>query len=171
MSIKKIGVIAGAFDPMHGGHLNFIHESIKKYSLDKVLILIEERSKHKPSFADFSHRKKIVELSIGNDPNIEIYQTRTASFPISSTLPELKTKYKARFYLLVGNDVGEHILSWPDSDDLLNGVELVVANRSEDNRHKRISSGKVRQQIKNKSNVVDMQKDALNYCLSKGLYK
>jgi cytidyltransferase-like protein len=170
MQLKRIGVMAGAFDPMHGGHINFIYDSIKKYSLDKVLILIEEKSKHKLSIADFSHRKKIVELSIDNEPNIEIYPSKTATFPISSTLPGLKAEFNAKFYLLVGNDVSGHILSWPDSGGLLTGVKLVVADRNEENRHKRISSGKVREQIKNKAAKVDMQEDALKYCLENNLY-
>lgn len=168
--MKKIGVIAGAFDPIHNGHINFIDSSLEKYGLDRVLILIEEQSKFKQSFADFAHRQKIVELSVEDNPKIELYRSLTASFPLSSTLPELKSKLKSKFYLLVGNDVKEHILNWPGSGELLKDIELVIADRTEDDDYKQISSGKVRGQIKNKSRTIDMQKDALDYCFKNNLY-
>lgn len=170
MAFERIGVFAGAFDPFHSGHLNFIDESIKKYELDKVLILIEEKSKFKQSFADFTHRRKIVELSIKNMPAVELYEPVSASFPLSSTLPKIKKEYESELYLLIGDDVREHISSWPDSGKLLAGVKLVVAVRAGEDGHSRVSSGKVREHIQSGVARVDMQADALRYCIRNGLY-
>ena len=171
MEIGRIGVIAGAFDPIHIGHLKFIEDSIETYGLDTVFVLIEEKSRHKKSFADFAHRKKIVEFSVKDNPKVEIYPAKTPSFPISSTLPELKSKYDAEVYLLVGNDVAEHIKTWDSSSELLENVRLIVADRSSSDGHKRVSSGKVREQIKSGAQDVDMDSDALGYCLQHNLYK
>jgi len=170
MDLKKIGVIAGAFDPMHSGHLQFIKDSIKQYGLDKVLVLIEKQSRHKKSFAGFEHRKKIAELTIKNLPSVELYESSSDSFPISSTLPKIKSEFKAKTYLLIGDDVKEHITSWQNSASILKDVELIVADRNHSGGHSRVSSGKVREQIKSKTNTADMQEDALNYCLSNRLY-
>lgn len=170
MDLKKIGVIAGVFDPMHNGHLQFIKDSIKKHDLDKVLILIEKRSKYKKSFASFAHRKKIGELSIKDVPAAELYETSSESYPISSTLPKIKKEFKARIYLLIGDDVKQHIAGWPGSDYMLENIELVVANRDKYDKNGRVSSGKVREQIKSAAKNIDMQKDALNYCLNNKLY-
>lgn len=171
MDINRLGVIAGAFDPIHNGHINFIDNSIKEYGLDKVLILIEEKSKFKQSFADFSHRKKIVELSIKNKPEVKVYPAVTASWPISSTLPKIKSENpQAKFYLLIGDDVKDHISQWPGSDELLNNVEIIVADRSAAGGQKQVSSGTVRAQIKAGDAQVDMQSDALAYCRQNNLY-
>lgn len=167
----KIGVMAGAFDPIHNGHLKFIDESIGRHDLDKVLILVEEKSMFKRSFANFTHRRKMVELSIKNNPKIEIYPSVTASYPISSTLSKIKAEIEgAKFYLMIGNDVKDHIRRWPGSSELLDKVELVVANRSSADGHKLVSSGKVREQIKTGATKVDMDKEALSYCLENNLY-
>jgi len=171
MDLRKVGVIAGAFDPIHVGHLKFIDDSIEKYGLDKIFVLVEEKSKHKKSFADFAHRKTIVELSIKDNPNVEIYPAKTPSFPISSTLPELKSRYDAEFYLLVGNDVEEHIKTWDSSSELFENVRLIVTDRNAVEGHKRVSSGKVREQIKSDVHKVDMDPSALSYCLQHNLYK
>lgn len=171
MKLKKIGVIAGVFDPIHSGHLEFIDRTNTKYGLDKVFILIEKKSKFKQSFADFPHRKKIVELSIGSKPKVGIYPASSDSFPLSSTLPKIKSEFQeAKIYLLIGNDVTEHINSWPDAGNLLKNVEIVVTDRTGADQHSRVSSGKVRQQIKNGLKIVDMTKPALDYCWQHNLY-
>ncbi len=171
MGFQKIGVFAGAFDPMHNGHIKFIDDSILKYNLDRVFILIEEKSKFKNIFAELAHRKKIIELSIKNKSKIETYKPRTPNFPISSTLPDIKIKFKdAKFYLLIGSDVREHIPKWPGASELLRDIELVVAERNNSNKYRQISSGKVREQIKAGLLEADMQKDALIYCRQNKLY-
>lgn len=165
----KIGIIAGAFDPMHSGHLGFINESVRQYDLDEVLVLVEKKSKHKQSFADFEHRKKIVELSIADSPKIRLYEPASDSFPLSSTVPKIKSEFDAEFYLLLGDDVGKHIWDWPDAKALFKDVELIVADRSQ-GRYGLISSGRVREQIKTGQQQVDMQEAALDYCRLNGLY-
>lgn len=171
--MKKIGVIAGAFDPMHSGHINFIDSSIKKHGLDRVLVLIEQESKFKQSFAEFSHRKKIVELSIKDKPKIELYQASSASFPLSSTLPNIRSVFLgAEIYLLIGDDVAEHIKTWPNAEELLKGVEIIVTKRKNGSgEHSRVSSGKVREQIKTGTAKVNLEKKALDYCKQNHLYQ
>lgn len=165
----KIGIIAGVFDPMHSGHIGFINESIKQYDLDEMLVLIEKKSKHKQSFADFKHRKKIAELSIADNPKARLYKPASDSFPLSSTLPKIKSEFDAGFYLLLGDDVSKHILSWPDAQTIFKDVELIVADRSQ-GQDARVSSGKVREQIKAGYEKIDMQKAALDYCRLNNLY-
>ena len=168
--MTKLGLLAGVFDPFHIGHLAFIEESISNYGLDRAFILIEEKPKFKETFASFDHRKKIVETSIGNNPKIHIYPPATASFPLSSTLPILKQESNAKIYLLVGNDVIDHIHTWPESDKLLAGIELVIADRTEQDRDRRVSSGKVREQIRSGAEPIGMPEEALEYCRANKLY-
>ena len=170
MKLMKIGIIAGAFDPMHSGHIDFIGESIRKYGLDKVLVLIERKSKFKKSYAAFNHRKQIAELSTAENPKIELYESLSASFPLSSTLPEIISEFDGEFYLLICDDVKEHILSWPDAADIFKDVRFIVADRKQSKKYRQVSSGKVRDQIKAGSKEVDMQKDALDYCRRNDLY-
>ncbi|MEX2014614.1 MAG: adenylyltransferase/cytidyltransferase family protein [Candidatus Saccharimonadales bacterium] len=170
--MKKIGIITGAFDPMHSGHIDFIDSSIEKYGLDKVLVLIEEISKFKQSFAEFTHRKKIVELSIKSIPKARLYEPVSASFPLSSTLPNIKSDFKdAEIYLLIGDDVEKHINTWPNAGELLKGVELIVTKRSGSGKYNQVSSGKARKQIRAGAPSVDLENEALKYCEQKGLYR
>lgn len=139
----RIAVLAGVFDPIHLGHLDFIERIIAEKSLNKVYLLAEKAPQHKPVFASFADRLKMIELALENHPNIEIYDCDAENYPISHALPEIKkSNASSQIYLLTGHDVAEHIRSWDGVEQLLKNVEIVVANRNDG-----ITSGKIRKSL------------------------
>ena len=168
--MKRIGIFAGVFDPIHLGHIEFIKKVIKENKLDKVYILVEQEPRFKICLASYEHRKKMTELAIKGIPKAEIYEPAAKSFPITSSLPEIrKANPDTGIFLLLGDDVAEHINKWPDAQRLLKGVELVVAERNRDDSLSQVSSLKVRKQIKDGDDTgLDLK--VLGYIRANNLY-
>ena len=162
----RIAVLAGVFDPIHLGHLNFIERIITETSLHKVYLLVEKAPKHKPVFASFDDRLKMIELAIEGNPNIEIYDCDAENYPISHAMPEIKKSHpSSQIYLLTGYDVAEHIRSWSGAKDLLKNVEIIVANRDDG-----ITSGKIRQAITKSKSALGLAPAVQKYIITHGLY-
>lgn len=169
--MEKIGVIAGGFDPIHEGHVDFIKDSIIKYSLDKVFILIEKKSLHKKIFAPYEDRKKMVQLAISDDKKISIYETDFDNFPISNCLPKIKSQYpKSKIHLLIGSDVAEHIHNWEGSDELLEGVELIISQRQQGQEKRFFKSGEARAKVNEPGRPAELSDKVFKYIKNNKLY-
>lgn len=169
--MNKIAVIAGAFDPIHLGHLHFINESIKTYNLYRVYLLIEKDSKHKKIFASYKDRKTMVELAINNQPKIEIYNDQSAYFPISNSLPKIKADNPgSSIHLLIGSDVAEHINDWQDADALFKDVKFIVAKRGSGEEHRSFTSGKIRAELERPQKPLGLNDQVYKYIKENKLY-
>ena len=62
--VKRIGIFAGTFDPVHKGHISFALQAIEAAGLDEVVFLPEPRPRHKQSVTDQSHRIAMINLAI-----------------------------------------------------------------------------------------------------------
>lgn len=169
--MKKIGLFAGVFDPIHLGHTHFISRSIQDRRLDKVYVLIEREPKYKTCIASYDDRKNMVILALEDIPQAEIYESRDSFFPITSSLPAIrKAQPGAELYLLLGDDVAERIHEWEDQDGL-RGVELIVASRGEGGFEAELSSLKIRNELAESKDTAGLDPGVLAYCRKNGLYQ
>lgn len=160
-------MLAGVFDPIHLGHINFIEQTIETHGLDKVLILIEKTPQFKKTFAGFEHRKKMVELATTHNPKIKIYDSEFNDFPITNCLPKIKANNpKAKLHLLIGEDVNKHIDKWEGSKELLKNVKVIVAERNDG-----ITSGKIRHALSEKQKPEGLDNQVYEYIKNKKLYQ
>lgn len=162
----KIGILAGAFDPIHLGHVGFINRTIEDYELDQVLILIEEKPRHKPVFASYKDRKKMVEIAVAGLKKVKIFKHASAVYPISGSMPEIKQKnIGAKMYLLIGKDVLEHIGSWQNAGEVLKDMEIIVADRTDG-----ITSGKIRESLNKNQKPIGLDQKVFKYAEDNNLY-
>lgn len=169
--MKKIGIFAGTFDPVHLGHSAFVHRAIDQHGLDRVLILVEKKPRFKDCFASYEHRKNMVELAFANYSQIVVYETASDDFPITSSLPRVRSEYPgAQLYLLVGEDVAEHIDTWDNSDELLKGVKLIVGKRDDQAPYGHASSFKVRTSLKDRKVSYNLDPRVQDYIADNNLY-
>lgn len=169
--MKNIGLFAGAFDPIHLGHIHFINQAIKKSELDKVYLLIEREPKYKESVADYEHRRRMVELATAQNPKIELYDSKSPFFPISSSLPEIsQANPGVNIFLLLGQDVADHIHGWEGADKLLKNVNLIIAPRGEEGAYSQMSSFKIKQELKKSKTPAGLDRLVLDYCRQNGIY-
>lgn len=168
--MTKIGVMAGTFDPIHLGHVDFMKKSIRDHSLDKLILLIEKNPKHKQVFASYVDRLAMIKLATKNIKKIEIYESQAENFPLSKDLPKIKEyNPKSKIILLIGEDVEKHIYDWSDAKNLLSNVSVIVAKRNLDKKYSKVTSGNIRKQINN-SEIEGLDNLVKDYINQKKLY-
>ncbi len=164
----RLGIFAGTFDPIHLGHSSFMEQAIASHGLDEVLILVEKNPRFKICLASYEHRLAMVKLAIAADPKLSVYETNCDDFPISNCLPIIrKENPNIQLFLLLGDDVAEHIQTWPDAKRLLRGVELIIGHRQPDAP----SSVKIRSSIKTNTQPVALDPAVHRYVTHYNLYE
>jgi nicotinate-nucleotide adenylyltransferase len=127
--LKKFGVFAGTFDPLHNGHLAFARQALRS-GLDKVYFLPEPRPRRKQGVRALEHRQGMIEVAIQDDTRLGLIKLEQARFTPYETLPVLQQRFpNAEIVLLFGDDVLRHIADWPRIAELADSVRLLIATR------------------------------------------
>lgn len=127
--MKKIGIFAGTFDPIHNGHLTFAEEALK-HGLEKIMFLVEPRPRRKQGVRALEHRIAMVQLAISKQPGMGTIILEQARFTVHETLTVLQKRFKGyQLVLLFGDDVIMQIADWPHIDSLVESAELLIASR------------------------------------------
>ncbi|MBI3624258.1 nicotinate (nicotinamide) nucleotide adenylyltransferase [Candidatus Saccharibacteria bacterium] len=128
--MKKIGIFSGTFDPVHEGHISFAREALKQFKLDKVFFLVEPRPRRKQGVKAFDHRVHMVRQALRKQPRMGMIVLGQARFTPHETLPVLKARFKgAQLYMLMGEDMLDHLADWPHIKDLVQAVHFVIGIR------------------------------------------
>ncbi len=201
MTVKKLGIIGGSFDPVHKGHLNsaeFVYRTLK---LDKVLFVPACIAPHKigMEFASAKDRYRMTELAVEGYPYFEVSDVEIKRSGVSytyDTVLELKKQYPGyELYFIVGADSVPQLNTWHNIYGLLQEVTFVAVARPgyakafakacEDfgglGKEKimllnmpelAVSSTDIRERVKNGSSIDGMVPEAVrDYILQKGLYR
>lgn len=132
-NMKKIGIFAGTFDPVHIGHIAFALRAIEKAQLDKVIFLPERQPRYKQHVTDFKHRLQMLKLSAKSFEFLEVLDLPEPFFTIKTTLPGLQKAFDGtQLCLMMGSDVAQKINDWSDVDELAKNVSLIVGLRKND---------------------------------------
>lgn len=185
----KIGILGGAFNPPHIGHLILAQDIFETLGLDKIFFIPTNVSPHKePSEIDPVKRLEMVKLAIADNKNFEVLdleiKRKGVSFTID-TVREIKKRYPGdEIYLIVGSDLAKTLSSWKNYEELKKEVKIVVANRKEyfledsdsyfmiDIRQIELSSSQIRELVKSKRNIEHLvKKNVAEYIQQHNLYK
>ncbi|MBK8632370.1 MAG: nicotinate-nucleotide adenylyltransferase [Saprospiraceae bacterium] len=135
MSIKKIGLFFGSFNPIHVGHLIIANHLVSDADLDEVWLIVSPHNplKEKKSLANDYDRLCMVELALGDNSKIKASNIEFAlpkpSFTID-TLIYLKEKYPNKsFVLLMGGDNLASFDKWKNYEMILQEHEIYVYAR------------------------------------------
>jgi nicotinate-nucleotide adenylyltransferase len=127
--MKRIGIFAGTFDPIHDGHIAFAQAALDQ-GIEKVMFLVEPRPRRKQGVRALEHRIAMVQLAIAKQPKMGTIMLEQARFTAHETLPVLQERFKGyKLVLLFGDDVTQHIAQWPHVTQLVESTELLIASR------------------------------------------
>jgi len=185
----KIGILGGAFNPPHTGHLVIAQDILDAFKLDKVLFIPTNTSPHKEvGGVSGQARLEMTKLATSGNEAFEVLgleiERGGTSFTID-TIGELKKRYpEDEFYLIIGSDLANEFSSWKNYEDVKKEVKVVVANRKEfpldkrsshlvvDIRQIELSSSQIRELVKNRSSVKGLvKKEVAEYIQEHNLYK
>lgn len=137
--MDRIGILGGAFDPIHFGHLRMAQELADALGLTEVRFIPTASPPHRPqSHTPAADRFAMVELAIAGNPlfrsdHCEIRrhaEEQTPSYTIDTLLSlEQASGGKNSFCLLLGGDAFLGLPSWHRWGELLEHCHIVVAHR------------------------------------------
>lgn len=134
--IKKIGILGGAFNPPHQGHLILAKTALKKLKLQKIIFIpCGVPALKKSSLAPKEDRLEMTKILIERNPKFEVsdyeIKKRKKSYTIDTIL-YLKKKYKnSKIFWLIGEDSLREIIEgkWKGGMKILNLAQFVVFTR------------------------------------------
>jgi nicotinate-nucleotide adenylyltransferase len=120
-----VGVLGGAFDPPHDGHVALAREAIERLGLERLLVLVVAEPAHKPVETPVAQRLELARAAFAGLPAVEVVaddHAYTVDFLRQSDLPN-----DAVF--VVGADELADFVSWREPDEVLRRVRLAVGTR------------------------------------------
>src|SRR6185436_19512858 len=142
--MRRVGIFAGSFDPVHKGHISFALQAIEAAKLDRVVFVPDPLPRRKPAITHIAHRTAMLKLGLTGHTKLGLLELPDKHFTVASSLPRLNKAFPGdELLLLTGTDVLEHISIWPLVTTMLSRVGLVVAARGrvdEQHAHKLIGN-------------------------------
>jgi len=120
-----IGILGGAFDPPHAGHVVLAREAIARFGLERLVALVVAEPAHKPVETPVEQRVELARAAFADVPQVEVVpddHAYTVEFLRESELPEGAV-------FVIGADELADFLTWREPDEILRRVRLGVATR------------------------------------------
>ena len=183
----------GSFDPPHLGHLKMIETCLDQFDVSRFIIIPTNQSplkKNRP-FASSFHRIEMLKLLVKKFEKkiiIDDYEINKNSISYTyDTIQYLKTVYSnSCFFMVLGEDQYLNIKKWKNYKKILDIVNLIVFNRSNDkvdmvnginiikvkDFNFNISSSDIRRKINNCNlKINDLPFEIMNYIKKNEIYK
>ena len=126
-----VGLLGGAFDPPHNGHLVVAAEAIRHFALDRLLVVPTGVPPHKPVETPAAVRYRLAEAAFLGVPGIEMSRYEIDRAEPSYTVDTVRWA-EARYgdaVFIVGADEFASFLAWKDPGGVLRHGRLGVATR------------------------------------------
>jgi nicotinate-nucleotide adenylyltransferase len=120
-----VGILGGAFDPPHVGHVVLAREAIGRFGLERLVVLVVAEPAHKPVKTSVERRLELARAAFADVPEADVVaddHAYTVDFLRESRLPEGSV-------FLIGADELADFLTWHEPDEILRLVRLGVATR------------------------------------------
>jgi nicotinate-nucleotide adenylyltransferase len=132
--MKRIGIYAGTFDPVHNGHIGFALRALEGAKLDEVIFFPEKRPREKDEVTDLQHRFELLVRAVAPYEGLGVRLLSPEQFCVRGTMPELRAMFDdAQMCMLIGSDVVKTFPDrWTNLDELFADVELVIGLRKGD---------------------------------------
>jgi nicotinate-nucleotide adenylyltransferase len=119
-----VGILGGAFDPPHDGHVSLARTAIDHFRLDRLLVRVVEAPGHKQVDATAADRLALAELAFAG-----VAQAEVSLDPFARTVDSLEAVGLDDPVFLVGADELAGFLDWKEPERVLELARLGVATR------------------------------------------
>ena len=124
MRQARVGVLGGAFDPPHVGHVALARAAVERFALDRLLVRV---------LADPGHKRvatpAAIRLALARDAFAEIPEAEVAVDPHPRTVDSLLALGLPEPIFLIGADELADFPSWKQPERVLELARLGVATR------------------------------------------
>lgn len=135
--MKKIAILGGTFNPIHNGHIMLAENAMKKYNMESVWIMPNNKPGYKETsdIASASDRCNMVSLAIEDYPYMmlsELEICRSGITYTADTVEQLSGKYPdVIWYFIMGADSLFYFKDWYKPAEILKYTHILVAVRDE----------------------------------------
>ncbi|MBE7491021.1 MAG: nicotinate (nicotinamide) nucleotide adenylyltransferase [Planctomycetes bacterium] len=134
--MAQIGLLGGAFDPPHNGHLAVARAVLAARGLDRVDLLVSGQSPHrggKITVAPAADRAAMAHLAAQDEIGIGVEECELARSGPSYTIDTIRwlrrERPQNRYCVIVGADMALDLPNWREAGELLDLVEIVPVLR------------------------------------------
>jgi nicotinate-nucleotide adenylyltransferase len=133
--LQRLGILGGAFNPPHLGHLILAQEAFAQLGLDRVVFMPYGEPSHRQLEGDpgAEARLTMCEYAVGADARFAVSRLeidRGGPIYTVDTLRELASPERSLF-LLLGGDQAASLGSWKAPEEVLSLAVVAVAERDE----------------------------------------
>jgi nicotinate-nucleotide adenylyltransferase len=125
------GLLGGAFDPPHLGHVELAREALSRFDLDPLVVVVTGRAPHKLVETGAEARLRLAEAAFRDLEGVEVSRWEIDRSEPSYTVDTVRSA-KDRWgdvAFIVGADEFTDFLDWKDPDGVLEHARLFVASR------------------------------------------
>lgn len=127
----RTGLLGGAFDPPHNGHVALAEGAIGHLGLERLVIVVTGTPAHKSVDTDAETRARLAEAAFAGLPGVVLSRHELERPGPSYTVDTVR--WAAEVYgevvFVVGADEFAGFLSWHDPEGVLRAGRLAVATR------------------------------------------
>ena len=120
----ELGILGGAFDPPHLGHVALARAACDHYGLQRLLVLVIADPGHKQTTASADDRLRLARLAFAGLPGVEVQLDAHAR-----TVDSLEERRPKGAVFLVGADELADLPDWKSPERVLELVSLGAAVR------------------------------------------
>jgi nicotinate-nucleotide adenylyltransferase len=128
---RRTGLLGGAFDPPHNGHLVLARGAISRLGLERLVVVVTGTPAHKAVETDAETRARLAEAAFAGFPGVVLSRHELERPGPSYTVDTVR--WAAGVYgevvFVVGADEFAGFLSWHDPEGVLRAARLAVATR------------------------------------------
>ena len=131
----RIGILGGAFNPPHTGHLVGAQEALVQLELDKVVFMPVGQAPHRELQGDpgAEARLEMVELAIADDERFEASRAELDREGLSYTADTLRDLGEQspddELFLILGGDQAAALGAWHEPERVLSLATVAVVER------------------------------------------
>lgn len=137
-AVLRTGILGGAFNPPHIGHLILAQEAHAQLGLDRVVLVPYAEPSHRELEDDpgAEVRLTMCEYAVGADPRLAVSRVeidRPGPSYTVDTLRELRSRAPAgdELVLLIGGDQAAALAGWRSPEEIVSLSLVAVAERDE----------------------------------------
>ena len=119
-----VGILGGAFDPPHVGHVALARAAIEQLGFDRLLVLVVADPGHKSTHASSETRLELARLAFDDIPGVDVELD-----PYARTVDSLEARELDDAVFIIGGDELADFSTWKSPERVLELVRLSVAMR------------------------------------------
>lgn len=136
LSVRRIGVFGGTFDPPHLGHLVAASEAAFRCALDEVVFVPtgDPWQKHHLEVTDAAARLAMTRSAVESDPLFGVstcdIERDGATYAVD-TVADVRAEYDedVELYFIIGADSLANLHTWHRVEELCKAVRFIALNR------------------------------------------